>query len=129
MENGYASLNADAHAVAELTEMLVRHDVLERQAAIIPGYRVPSELVKEINQRLAGLTEEARAAVVDLRAYGSNGKRWQFWLKRHVQRNPADAPALFLLQEHFGGGGSSLSAFVWQHYGLLDRPWKMNHKW
>lgn len=134
--SGYSNLHGEAKAVAELTELLVRQDVLKRQAKIIPGYTPPTkEMNAEIGGRFAALSERAKTAVMDLRGCGHRGKQWQAWLKSHAEAHPADSADLLLLQEHFGGSwlndgeGMELSLFVRENYGPFDRPWRMAHKW
>lgn len=125
---GYEGLSPRARAICEVTELMSRHDILERRSSKIPGYTVPTELVTDIQERYAQLTNEEQAAVVDLRA-DRDGPRWRHWLEKHLAANPLDATELFFLQQHFGGAATGISPYVYEHYGRFDRPWRMGHQW
>jgi hypothetical protein len=135
MQLGYSNLHPEARAVAELTELLVRHDILKLRSLAIPGYRPPGDLIKDINQRFASMNEGAKSAVIDLRRVGKTGKAWQAWLKKQLLTRQCDAADLLLLQEHFGGsaagknGGAQVNTAVYDKYGPFDRPWRMPHQW
>jgi len=128
---GYETLVERARAVAEIIELMTYHDdMLRKRKGVIPGYKVPPTLLKNIQARYTALGESEKSAVADLRR-STHGKTWREWVRQHLQLHPKDALRLFFLEQHFGGGVGSISSFIWKTYCEegIERPWQMDHKW
>lgn len=131
---GYEKMSERGRLVAELVELLARHDVLLKRAHQIPGVNEPAQrkapqaLLKTIEERYDTLAEAERLAVLDLRT-GLGRGRWEQWANEHSKANPGDAMELYLIKENFSGGPEQVSVFVWNRFGPFDRPWRMQHQW
>jgi len=131
MKNGYENMSDRGKAIAEYIELVARHVCLKLREKIIPGFKVPNELIKDLGERFSKFGEDEKSAVVDLLSTGPK-PRWEHWLKTHLLSNPEDAPQLFMVERTFGGASSSsrsISTFVYENYGVSDYPWQMEHRW
>lgn len=124
--NGYSNMSPEGREMCEFIELSMRYDIEKARIRFVPGHRDPAPLLKQIQERYNAFTEQQRSAAVDLR-FKRSGPRWKAWLTYHLLHHPMDARQLCLLEQHFGGKVNEPTAYIYENYGVFDRPWQMTH--
>lgn len=134
MKKGYENMSPRGRALCEFVELTTRLEVQKSRQNLVPFSLPLAELEAELQKRYLELSENEKAAVIDLRGFPQpcalKRPRWVQWLKEHLQNNPGDAPDLVLLEHKFADSGArAVPKYLLEKFGVRDFPWKMCHPW
>lgn len=124
---GYERMSAKGRQVCEYIELAARHDELAQRARVMPGYRVPRSLMKELQKRYSEFAEADKRAIVAFRDFDNKSDQhpcWIAWVRQHLSEAPGDAADLLQLERGFS---KHVTFEMADYIQLHGRPWRMQH--